>query len=121
MHISKPLALKYGNKLLVRSLIWWQQVVQEVQFLALEGYLKSKNPNIKIIGVDAYGSVLKKFHETSEFDENEIYPYRIEGLGKNLIPSTTHFEYIDHFEKVTDEESAHAAREITTTDGIFVG
>ena len=84
-------------------------------------YLKSKNPNIKIIGVDAYGSVLKKFHETSEFDENEIYPYRIEGLGKNLIPSTTHFEYIDHFEKVTDEESAHAAREITKKEGIFVG
>ena len=84
-------------------------------------YLKSKNPNIKIIGVDAYGSVLKKFHETSEFDENEIYPYRIEGLGKNLIPSTTHFEYIDHFEKVTDEESALAAREITKKEGIFVG
>ena len=84
-------------------------------------FLKEKNPNIQIIGVDAYGSVLKKFHETGEFDSNEIYPYRIEGLGKNLIPSTTHFEYIDHFEKVTDEESAHAAREITKKEGIFVG
>ena len=84
-------------------------------------YLKSKNENIKIIGVDAYGSVLKKFHETSEFDENEIYPYLIEGLGKNLIPSTTYFEYIDHFEKVTDEDSAHSAREITKSEGLFVG
>ena len=60
-------------------------------------FLKEKNPKIKIIGVDAYGSVLKKYHETGEFDENEIYPYRIEGLGKNLIPSVTDFEIIDKY------------------------
>lgn len=84
-------------------------------------YLKEKNPNITIIGVDAYGSVLKKYHETREFDEKEIYPYRIEGLGKNLIPSATDFDLIDKFEKVTDEESAHTAREISSTEGLFVG
>jgi cystathionine beta-synthase len=84
-------------------------------------YLKEQNPAIKIIGVDAYGSVLKKFHETQEFDESEIYPYRIEGLGKNLIPTTTDFEVIDHFEKVTDEASAHSAREIAKKEGLFVG
>ena len=67
-------------------------------------FLKEKNPKIKIIGVDAYGSVLKKYHETGEFDENEIYPYRIEGLGKNLIPSVTDFEIIDRYVKVTDED-----------------
>ncbi|MFT4831015.1 MAG: cystathionine beta-synthase [Psychroserpens sp.] len=84
-------------------------------------YLKEKNPNIKIIGVDAFGSVLKKYHETREFDANEIYPYRIEGLGKNLIPSATNFDVIDKFIKVTDEESAHTAREISRTEGMFVG
>jgi cystathionine beta-synthase len=84
-------------------------------------YLKEKNPSISIIGVDAYGSVLKKYHETREFDEKEIYPYRIEGLGKNLIPSATDFDLIDKFEKVTDEESAHTAREISRTEGLFVG
>ena len=84
-------------------------------------FLKEKNPNIKIIGVDAYGSVLKKFHETGEFDENEIYPYRIEGLGKNLIPSVTDFEIIDQFVKVSDEDSAHSAREIVKKEGIFAG
>ncbi|WP_250436675.1 PLP-dependent cysteine synthase family protein [Hanstruepera flava] len=84
-------------------------------------YLKEQNPNIKIIGVDAYGSVLKKYHETREFDEKEIYPYRIEGLGKNLIPSATEFDVIDEFVKVTDEESAHTAREIAKTEGLFVG
>lgn len=84
-------------------------------------YLKEQNPNINIIGVDAFGSVIKKYHETREFDEKEIYPYRIEGLGKNLIPSATDFNVIDEFVKVTDEESAHTAREIAKTEGMFVG
>ena len=84
-------------------------------------YLKEQNSSIKIIGVDAYGSVLKKYHETQEFDPNEIYPYRIEGLGKNLIPSATDFESIDRFVKVTDEDSAHTARKVTRSEGIFVG
>ena len=84
-------------------------------------YLKEQNPNIQIIGVDAYGSVLKKYHETQELDPNEIYPYRIEGLGKNLIPTATHFDLIDLFIKVTDEDSAHAARQITRSEGMFVG
>ena len=82
-------------------------------------YLKEQNENIQIIGIDAYGSVLKKYHETREFDENEIYPYRIEGLGKNLIPSATDFDKIDRFVKVTDEESAHSAREIASKEGLF--
>ena len=84
-------------------------------------YLKEKNPDIKVIGVDAYGSVLKKYHETGEFDENEIYPYRIEGLGKNLIPSATDFEIIDRYVKVSDEDSAHSARQLVKYEGIFVG
>ena len=84
-------------------------------------YLKEQNPNIRILGVDAFGSVLKKYHETKEFDNDEIYPYRIEGLGKNLIPSATDFDVIDKFMKVTDEESAHSAREITRKEGLFVG
>jgi cystathionine beta-synthase len=84
-------------------------------------FLKEQNPNIKVIGVDAYGSVLKKYHETREFDANEIYPYRIEGLGKNLIPTATDFDVIDKFIKVTDEQSAHTAREIAKTEGLFVG
>jgi cystathionine beta-synthase len=84
-------------------------------------YLKEQNPNIRILGVDAFGSVLKKYHETKEFDNEEIYPYRIEGLGKNLIPTATDFDLIDKFTKVTDEESAHATREIAKKEGLFVG
>ncbi len=84
-------------------------------------FLKEKNPNIRVIGVDAFGSVLKKYHETGEFDDKEIYPYRIEGLGKNLIPGATDFDVIDEFIKVTDEESAHTARDIAKEEGMFVG
>ena len=84
-------------------------------------YLKEQNPNIKIWGIDTYGSVFKKYHETREFDEKEIYPYRIEGLGKNLIPSATNFDLIDKFMKVKDEDSAHTARELAKSEGLFVG
>ncbi|WP_053977959.1 PLP-dependent cysteine synthase family protein [Mangrovimonas xylaniphaga] len=111
--------------------IWEQTEGQITHLIACSGtggtisgtakYLKEQNPNVKVIGVDAYGSVLKKYHETKEFDEKEIYPYRIEGLGKNLIPSATDFDVIDKFIKVTDEESAHTAREISRTEGLFVG
>ena len=84
-------------------------------------FLKEQNPAIKVIGIDAFGSVLQKYHETREFDADEIYPYRIEGLGKNLIPSATDFDLIDKFIKVTDESSAHTARELARTEGLFVG
>lgn len=84
-------------------------------------YLKEKNPNIKILGIDAFGSVLKKYHETGIFDKNEIYSYKIEGLGKNLIPTATDFSVIDHFIKVTDKEAALMARKIAVTEGMFVG
>lgn len=111
--------------------IWEQTEGQITHLVACSGtggtisgiakYLKEQNSNIKIIGVDAYGSVLKKYHETREFDEKEIYPYRIEGLGKNLIPTATDFDLIDQFEKVADAESAHSAREISNKEGLFVG
>ncbi|RRO19782.1 PLP-dependent cysteine synthase family protein [Flavobacteriaceae bacterium 14752] len=84
-------------------------------------YLKEQNPDIKILGIDAYGSVLKKYHETGELDKNEIYSYKIEGLGKNLIPTATDFEVIDKFTKVTDKDSALMARKIAVTEGMFVG
>ncbi len=84
-------------------------------------FLKEQNSDIKVIGVDAFGSVLKKYHETGKLDANEIYPYRIEGLGKNLIPGATDFKAIDAFVKVTDEESAHMARAISKKEGIFSG
>lgn len=111
--------------------IWKQTEGKITHLLACSGtggtisgtarYLKEQNPDIRILGIDAYGSVLKKYHETQEFDPEEIYPYRIEGLGKNLIPTATDFNVIDKFTKVTDEASAHVARELARTEGLFVG
>jgi cystathionine beta-synthase len=111
--------------------IWEQTGGQVTHLVACSGtggtisgisrYLKEQNPDVKVIGIDAYGSVLQKYHETGEFDKNEIYPYRIEGLGKNLVPDATDFKSIDRFVKVTDEESALTARELAMKEGLFLG
>lgn len=84
-------------------------------------YLREQNPDLKVIAVDAYGSVLKKYHETGVYDEQEIYSYRIEGTGKNIIPANVDFELIDRFVKVTDQDSALRAREIARQEGMLVG
>ena len=84
-------------------------------------YLKEQNPDIKILGVDAIGSVIKKYHETQKFDPKEISPYKIEGLGKNLIPTSTDFDVIDVYEKVTDKEAALASRELVKKEGLLCG
>ena len=84
-------------------------------------YLKEKNPNIKIWGIDTYGSVFKKYKETGIFDKNEIYPYITEGIGEDFLPANVNFDVIDLFEKVTDKDAALMTREICRQEGIFVG
>ena len=84
-------------------------------------YLKEKNPNIKIWGIDTYGSVFKKYHETGIFDENEIYPYITEGIGEDILPENVDFDVIDLFEKVTDKDAAVYTRKLAREEGIFVG
>jgi cystathionine beta-synthase len=84
-------------------------------------FLKEKNPNIKIVGVDASGSILKGFHETGEINKDEIHPYQIEGMGKNLIPSALLFDKIDEFVRVNDEMSAYRTREIALREAIMGG
>lgn len=84
-------------------------------------YLKEKNPNIKIWGIDTYGSVFKKYKETGIFDENEIYPYITEGIGEDILPANVDFDVIDHFEKVTDKDAAVYTRRLAREEGIFVG
>ena len=84
-------------------------------------YLKEKNPNIKVLGIDTYGSVFKKYKETGIFDKNEIYPYITEGIGEDFLPQNVDFSVIDHFEKVTDKDAALMTREIPRAEGIFAG
>jgi len=84
-------------------------------------YLKEKNPDIKIWGIDTYGSVFKKYHETGIFDENEIYSYITEGIGEDILPENVNFEVIDGFEKVTDKDAAVYTRRMAREEGIFAG
>jgi cystathionine beta-synthase len=84
-------------------------------------YLKEQNPDIKIWGIDTYGSVFKKYHETGIFDENEIYPYITEGIGEDILPKNVDFDIIDFFEKVADKDAAVATRDLAMQEGILVG
>ena len=84
-------------------------------------YLKEQNPEIKVWGIDTYGSVFKKYHETGEFDEKEIYPYVTEGIGEDIIPKNVDFSVIDGFTKVTDKDAAIYTRKLAREEGFFLG
>jgi cystathionine beta-synthase len=84
-------------------------------------YLKEKNPNIKILGIDTYGSIFKKLKETGIIDKNEIHPYITEGIGEDFLPENVDIDLIDHFEKVTDRDAAIMTRRIPREEGIFAG
>ncbi|MEM9921864.1 MAG: pyridoxal-phosphate dependent enzyme [Bacteroidota bacterium] len=84
-------------------------------------YLKEQNPNIKVWGIDTYGSVFKKYHETGVFDEKEIYPYITEGIGEDILPKNVNFDVIDQFEKVSDQDGALMARRLAKEEGILLG
>jgi cystathionine beta-synthase len=84
-------------------------------------FLKEKNPNIQVWGVDAFGSVLKKFHETGVFDEKEIYDYSMEGVGREFIPRSMDMSLIDKFEKVSDRDAALMGRRLVREEGLWLG
>lgn len=110
----------------------WQQTSGKITHFAagmgtcgtisgISSYLKEQNPDIKTIGIDTYGSVFKKLHETGEIDPKEIYPYLTEGIGEDILPENCNMEVIDHIIKVTDKDAALMARKLARLEGLFVG
>ena len=84
-------------------------------------YLKEKNPNIKVWAIDSYGSLLKKYFDTGELDNKEVYPYISEGFGEDFVPANYDMSVIDAFTKVTDKDGAIMARRIAKEEGLFCG
>ncbi|HVF57060.1 MAG TPA: pyridoxal-phosphate dependent enzyme [Pyrinomonadaceae bacterium] len=82
-------------------------------------FLKEKNPNIRIVGADPYGSVFKTYKETGK--THEATPYLVEGIGQEVIPENVHIRYVDEIVNVTDGESFELSRQLGRKEGIFCG
>jgi len=82
-------------------------------------FLKEKDPNIRIIGADPYGSIFKTYKETGKIVETT--PYLVEGIGQEIVPANVHIKYVDEVVNVTDRESFEMSRLLGRMEGIFCG
>lgn len=84
-------------------------------------FLKEKNPDVKVVGVDSVGSVYKSYFKTREFDKSQIAPYLTEGIGEDIIPQNIDFDYIDDVIQCPDLEAFVTTRDLARKEGLFIG
>ena len=120
-HITKVLDPKFGKQTDGKITHFVVGVGTGGTVSGVGKYLKEQNPDIKIWGIDTYGSVFKKYHETGIFDEKEIYPYVTEGIGEDILPENVDFSIIDGFTKVTDKDAAVYTQRLAKEEGMFLG
>src|SRR6266436_3422805 len=82
-------------------------------------FLKEKDPNVKIIGADPFGSIYKTYKETGKIPETT--PYLVEGIGQEVLPGNAHMQYVDEVMNVSDHDSFETARQLSRVEGIFCG
>ncbi|HZL86425.1 MAG TPA: cysteine synthase [Candidatus Krumholzibacteria bacterium] len=82
-------------------------------------YLKEQNPAVRIVGVDPQGSMLREYIERGSL--GEAVPYKIEGIGEDMIPSALHKQYVDEVVTVTDRQAYVMTRRLARQEGILVG
>ncbi len=76
-------------------------------------YLKERNPDVTIVGVDPEGSIYT--------DEDNVHTYLVEGVGEDFWPTTFDREIVDHWEVVGDREAFDVTRELARVEGILAG